>query len=93
MDHFVVFPVNEDGIFLNPKLVGKALDDALSPPFNFSDVFIYSHGWRPPAAARRSAAWTGRSASHRSCNVLGRENIPGQRFSCIAVPMIVAARY
>jgi len=45
MDHFVVFPVNADGIFLNPKLVGKALDDAMSPPFDFGDVFIYSHGW------------------------------------------------
>ena len=45
MDHFVVFPVNEDGVFQNPKLVGKALEDALSPPFNFTDVFIYSHGW------------------------------------------------
>ena len=45
MDHFVVFPVNEDGVFRNPKLVGKALEDALSPPFNFTDVFIYSHGW------------------------------------------------
>ncbi|MGZ3940322.1 MAG: hypothetical protein ACXVBK_16235 [Flavisolibacter sp.] len=45
MDHFVVFPVNEDGIFLNPKLVGKALDDAMAPPFDFDDVFIYSHGW------------------------------------------------
>jgi hypothetical protein len=45
MDHFVVFPVNEDGVFRNPKLVGKALEDAMSPPFNFSDLFIYSHGW------------------------------------------------
>jgi hypothetical protein len=45
MDHFVVFPVNEDGIFLNPKLVGGALEDAMQPPFNFSDLFIYSHGW------------------------------------------------
>jgi hypothetical protein len=45
MDHFVVFPVNEDGIFLNPKLVGKALDDAMSKPFMFSDLFVYSHGW------------------------------------------------
>ncbi len=45
MDHFVVFPVNEDGVFQNPKLVGRALEDAMSPPFNFTDVFIYSHGW------------------------------------------------
>jgi hypothetical protein len=45
MDHFVVFPVNEDGIFLNPKLVGKALDDAMSRTFTFSDLFVYSHGW------------------------------------------------
>lgn len=45
MDHFVVFPVNEDGVFRNPQLVGRALEDAMSPPFNFSDLFIYSHGW------------------------------------------------
>jgi hypothetical protein len=45
MDHFVVFPVNEDGVFLIPELVGKALTDAMSPPFKFTDLFIYSHGW------------------------------------------------
>jgi hypothetical protein len=22
-----------------------ALEDAMQPPFNFSDLFIYSHGW------------------------------------------------
>ena len=45
MDHFVVFPVNECGIFLNPQLVSKAMEDAMSPSFTFTDLFIYSRGW------------------------------------------------
>src|SRR5271156_4368480 len=46
MDHFVMFPMNENGVFWQPSLVGSTLQDAMSdPPFPFSDVFIYSHGW------------------------------------------------
>jgi hypothetical protein len=26
-------------------MVGEALEDAMSPPFMFSDLFVYSHGW------------------------------------------------
>jgi len=46
MDHFVMFPVNENGVFWQPEKVGPALQDAMSsPPFPFEDVFVYSHGW------------------------------------------------
>jgi hypothetical protein len=45
MDHFVMFPMNENGVFWQPDLVGSTIQDALSAPFPFSDVFVYSHGW------------------------------------------------
>jgi hypothetical protein len=46
MDHFVMLPVNENGVFWQPQLVSSALQDAMTaPPFRFGDLFIYSHGW------------------------------------------------
>ncbi len=45
MDQFVMFPVNENGVFSQPKIVGQTIVDAMSRPFPFTDIFIYSHGW------------------------------------------------
>ncbi|HEY9756557.1 MAG TPA: hypothetical protein V6C97_15420 [Oculatellaceae cyanobacterium] len=45
-DLFVIFSMNENGVFAQPAHVNSALRDAMSsPPFSFEDVFIYSHGW------------------------------------------------
>jgi alpha/beta hydrolase family protein DUF900 len=44
MSNFITAPVNENGIILDPD-IGNILKDAMSPPFRFTDVFVYSHGW------------------------------------------------
>jgi hypothetical protein len=44
MSNFITAPINENGIILDPD-IGGILKDAMSPPFRFTDVFVYSHGW------------------------------------------------
>lgn len=44
MSNFVTAPINENGIILDGD-IGDILKDAMSPPFRFTDVFLYSHGW------------------------------------------------
>ncbi|HLW61152.1 MAG TPA: alpha/beta hydrolase [bacterium] len=44
MSNFITAPINENGIILDPD-IGSILKDAMSPPFRFTDVFVYSHGW------------------------------------------------
>jgi len=44
MSNFITAPINKNGIILDPD-IGGILKDAMSPPFRFTDVFVYSHGW------------------------------------------------
>jgi len=44
MSHFFMIPANENGIVLDNYLV-EDVRTALAAPFNFTDVFLYSHGW------------------------------------------------
>jgi len=44
MSNFITAPINENGIILDSD-IGGILKDAMSPPFRFTDVFVYSHGW------------------------------------------------
>lgn len=44
MSNFINAPINENGIILDSG-IGGILKDAMSPPFRFTDVFVYSHGW------------------------------------------------
>lgn len=44
MSHLFMIPANENGIVLDAYLVDD-LRIALAAPFDFSDVFLYSHGW------------------------------------------------
>jgi hypothetical protein len=44
MSHFFVIPTNENGIVLD-KYLTDDMRTALAAPFDFSDVFLYSHGW------------------------------------------------
>jgi hypothetical protein len=44
MSHFFTFFTNENGIVTDPSLADE-IAKAMSPPFNFSSAFIYSHGW------------------------------------------------
>jgi hypothetical protein len=44
MSHFFVVATNENGI-ITDEYLGDDLKSALAAPFDFSDVFVYSHGW------------------------------------------------
>jgi hypothetical protein len=44
MSHFFMIPANENGIVLDNYLIDD-IRTALAAPFDFSDVFLYSHGW------------------------------------------------
>ena len=44
MSHFLTVPINENGVILDDK-INSILSQAMNRPFDFSDVFIYSHGW------------------------------------------------
>ena len=44
MSHFITVPINENGIIVDEK-ISSNLKLAVNPPFDFTDVFIYSHGW------------------------------------------------
>lgn len=49
MDHFLTIPINENGIITDSRIDAE-LQSAAAPPFGFTDVFIYSHGWWNTAA-------------------------------------------
>ena len=44
MSHFFTFFTNGNGLVTDPSL-NNEISQAISPVFNISDVFIYSHGW------------------------------------------------
>ena len=44
MDHFINIPVDHAGVIPDPRLAG-AVSDAMTQPFQFTDVFVYVHGW------------------------------------------------
>src|SRR5437773_10930702 len=44
MSHFITVPINENGVILDDK-INSTLSQAMNQPFDFSDVFLYSHGW------------------------------------------------
>ena len=44
MSHFLTVPINENGIITDPQ-IDTEIQIAAIPPFKFTDVFIYSHGW------------------------------------------------
>ncbi|HEY9772172.1 MAG TPA: alpha/beta hydrolase [Planktothrix sp.] len=44
MDHFINIPVDHSGLIPDPRLAA-IVTEAMSAPFEFTDIFIYSHGW------------------------------------------------
>jgi hypothetical protein len=44
MSHHFIVPTNENGISLDDR-IEENIRRALRPPFQFNDVFLYSHGW------------------------------------------------
>ncbi len=45
MAHFFMLPTNENGLITDTDILTVDLPTALNVPFDFSDVFLYSHGW------------------------------------------------
>lgn len=43
--HFIMVPTTGQGALIEPESLSATLQAAMNPPFDFSDVFIYSHGW------------------------------------------------
>lgn len=43
--HFIMVPTTGTGALVDPVNLRPALQSAMKPPFDFSDVFLYSHGW------------------------------------------------
>ena len=43
-DHYVMVPMTAQGAYTDPN-IGPSLTTAMSSPFAFTDVFLYSHGW------------------------------------------------
>ena len=44
MSHFFIVPTDENGLIVDQHMVHN-LSIALNAPFDYEDVFIYSHGW------------------------------------------------
>lgn len=44
MAHFLMFPINENGLILDDK-VADELVKLSAAPFDFDEYFVYSHGW------------------------------------------------
>ncbi|HEY4329924.1 MAG TPA: hypothetical protein VGN88_09320 [Phycisphaerae bacterium] len=53
MSHFLTIPVNENGIITDQN-INVEIGIAALPPFKFTDVFIYSHGWWNTASSAAS---------------------------------------
>ncbi|MCA9814546.1 MAG: hypothetical protein KC652_05475 [Cyanobacteria bacterium HKST-UBA01] len=51
MDHFIMLPMTENGFVKDSERMRTALKDAMIDPFQFTDLFIYSHGWWTTANA------------------------------------------
>ena len=47
-DHFIMVPMTGQGAYTDPSM-SQTLAAVMSSPFNFSDVFLYAHGWSTTA--------------------------------------------
>jgi hypothetical protein len=45
MAQFLMLPTNENGLITDTDILTLDLLTALKAPFNFSEIFLYSHGW------------------------------------------------
>ena len=50
MSHFITVPINANGIVFDADMDSVVQEAMAVDPFNFSDVFLYSHGWSNDAA-------------------------------------------
>jgi len=50
VSHYITIPINENGIVLDTDMNSVVVEAMSARPFNFSDVYLYSHGWANDAA-------------------------------------------
>ena len=50
MPHFITVPINENGIIFDADMNGVVAEAIAFDPFEFTDVYVYSHGWSNDAA-------------------------------------------
>lgn len=49
MSHFIVVPINENGIIFDSDMTGVVAEAVAPDPFGFEDIYVYSHGWSTDA--------------------------------------------
>lgn len=50
MSHYLMIPINENGIIFDVDMNSVVTEAMAISPFNFRDVYLYSHGWSNDAA-------------------------------------------
>jgi hypothetical protein len=50
ISHYITVPTNANGIIFDADMNGVVAEAVALDPFNFGDVFVYSHGWSTNAA-------------------------------------------
>lgn len=50
MSHYLMIPINENGIIFDTDMNSVVTEAMAVTPFNFRDVYVYSHGWSNDAA-------------------------------------------
>lgn len=50
MSHYLMIPINENGIIFDADMNSVVTEAMAITPFNFRDVYVYSHGWSNDAA-------------------------------------------
>lgn len=50
MSHYLTIPINENGIIFDADMNGVISEAMAIAPFNFRDIYVYSHGWSNDAA-------------------------------------------
>lgn len=50
MSHYLMIPINENGIIFDTDMNRVVAEAMAVTPFNFRDIYVYSHGWSNDAA-------------------------------------------
>ncbi len=45
MSHYLIIPINENGIIIDVDMNRVVAEAMAISPFNFRDIYLYSHGW------------------------------------------------
>ncbi len=82
MSHYIMVPISAQGVIADSN-IASVLPEAMRPPFDFTDVFLYSHGWWTNAEAAMIDYY--RFSIGLAGIVLGHESAPTQRESSLGI--------